>query len=65
MFLFRFVGLSAGLLRNYRPDFPETWWKGAAQAKEEPIKFWSGSKLWLFGPSIYPFSYFFDILDSI
>lgn len=34
------------------PACHETWWKGAAWAKEETIKFWSGSKS-LFFTSVY------------
>ena len=29
-------------MEKHWPDFHETWWKGVAWAKEEPITFWSG-----------------------
>ena len=44
MFSVRFVCLSAVLWKNYWLDFHETWWKGVARVKEEPIMFWSGSE---------------------
>lgn len=24
--------------KTYQPDFHDTWWKGAARTKEEPVK---------------------------
>jgi len=46
MFSVPFVCLSAGLRKNGRPVCHETWWKGVAWAKEEPVQFWSGSESW-------------------
>lgn len=37
------VCLSAGLTKNYWTNVPETWWKGGAWAKKEPIRSWHGS----------------------
>lgn len=39
-----FICLSEGLQKNCLSNFHDTWWKGVAPAKEEPIQFWSGSK---------------------
>jgi len=45
MFPVQSVCLPAVLQKDYWPDLHETWWRGEAQAKKEPIKFWRGSKL--------------------
>lgn len=39
MFLVGFVWLSAGLRKNYWPDFLEFQWKGVSFARVEPITF--------------------------
>lgn len=38
------VWLSAGLLKNYRSDLDEMFWKGGASPKEEFINFWT--RIW-------------------
>ena len=35
--------MSAGLRKNYRGDFHDTWWKDGKWAKKEPVDFWCGS----------------------
>lgn len=55
------VCLSAGLWKNYLPDFHETWWKSVASAKEEPITFWSRSETW--GSHTNYFSLLFTVPD--